>query len=248
MRSANALSLNSAVRWLLFLVLLLIPSNIPAFSSSEWFHGASGYDDAMEDAKMDKKPLILYFNTEWCKLCKKMNSTYLANYEIEEFLRDIPKVEIDPDDGAGEKALAKKYSVAGYPTFFVLVPSFGEKTKTIYPFRKGYDLTPDEFVNAIAKKIADLYNEKAYEFFQEKRFEDAIKYYGMTIRYDPENTYAYYGKGAAHHTSALKSGDSEQLEEAEINYLKALDIDPNHKGAKEELDKLYEIMEDLDLR
>ena len=44
MRPANVLSMSSAIRGLLFLVLLLIPSNILAFSFSGWFHGASGCD------------------------------------------------------------------------------------------------------------------------------------------------------------------------------------------------------------
>ena len=228
--------------------IFLIPNRIFAFDFSDWSHGASGYNDTIYEAKSEDKPLILYFHTEWCKWSKKMNTIYLGSYDVNDFLSDIPKVEINPEKGADDKALSKKYNVTGYPSFLVSVPSINSETESLYPFRKGSDWTTDEFINAIRVKIVAFYNKKGYSCYQRKRYEDAIKYYEMAISFDPEDVYAYYGKGIVHHTVAYKNRDTSLLEKAEANYLEALEIDPAHAGSKKELERLHKTMEAMGMR
>jgi len=236
------------IQGLILFIVLFIPHRILAYDFSDWAHGASGYNDAIEEAKNEEKPLVLYFHTKWCKWSKKMNKNYLASYEVEDFLDNIPKVEIDPDKGSDEKALTKKYSVTGYPSFLVFVPSIDSNVQRIYPLRKGTDWTTDEFINAIKAKLVRLYNNKGYSCYQKQRYEAAIKYYDMAISFDPEDAYAYYGKGIVHHTVAYKNQDTRLLEEAETNYLKALEIDPGHIGSKKELERLHKSMEKMGIR
>lgn len=224
------------------------PNRIFAFNFFGWSHGASGYNKAIYEAKNGEKPLILYFHTEWCKWSKRMNNDYLASYDVKEFLRDIPKVEINPEDGAKEKAISEKYNVTGYPTFLVSIPSLDSKIERLYPFRKGSDWTTDEFIDAIRAKLATYYNKEGYSCYKRKQYEEAVKYYEMAISFDPENVYAYYGKGIIHHTVAYKKRDTSLLEEAEADYLKVLEIDPNHTGSKKELERLHKTMEELGIR
>ena len=96
------------VRLMVLLSVLLLPNNLLAYSFSGWYHGASGHDDAIEQAMNERKPCVVYFHAEWCKWCKKMNSEYLANYELQQLLSDFSKVEINLDKGPAEKALLKK--------------------------------------------------------------------------------------------------------------------------------------------
>lgn len=229
-------------------VVLFTPNRILAYDFSGWSHGASGYNDVIQEAKNEDKPLILYFHTEWCKWSKKMNNNYLASNNVKDFLRGIPKMEINPDKGADEKALSKKYNVTGYPSFLVSVPSVDSKTARLYPFKKGTDWTTVEFINAIRTKLVNLYNKKGYLCYKRKQYKEAINYYEMAISFDPENTYAYYGKGIVHHTVAYKNQDTRLLEEAETNYLKALKIDPSHPGSKKELERLRRTMEKMSIR
>ena len=70
----------------------------------------------------------------------------------------------------------------------------------------------------------------------------------MAISFDSEDAYAYYGKGIVHHTVAYKNQDTRLLEEAETNYLKALEIDPGHIGSKKELERLHKSMEKMGIR
>lgn len=245
----RVVSLKSGIICGVFLfIVLFIPNRILAYDFSIWSHGASGYNDAIQEAKNEGKPLILYFHTEWCKWSKKMNNDYLASYNVKDFLRDIPKVEINPDKGADEKALTKKYNVTGYPSFLVSVPSVDSKTERLYPLKEGTDWTTDEFINALRAKLVNLYNKKGYSCYQRKQYEEAIKYYEMAISFDPEDAYAYYGKGIVHHIVAYKNRDTSLLEEAETNYLKALEIDSSHQGSKKELERLRKTMEKMGIR
>jgi len=229
-------------------ILLLIPHRILGYEFSGWSHGASGYKNAVQEAKNEDKPLIIYFHAEWCKWSKKMNNNYLASYDVKSFLRDIPKVEIDPDKGAAEKALENRYNVTGYPSFLVSIPSIDSKTERLYPFKERGDWTIDEFIDAIRSKFVNLYNRKGYSCFQKKEYEKAIKYYDMAISFDPEDVYAYYGTGIVLHTVAFMNRDTKLLEEAETKYLKALEIDPSHPESKKEIERLRKTMEKLGIR
>ena len=228
--------------------IFLIPNRILAFDFYDWSHGASGYDNTINEAKSEDKPLILYFHTEWCEWSKKMNNNYLDSYDVNDFLSDIPKVEINPEIGADEETISKKYNVTGYPSFLVSVPSINNKTERLYPFKKSGDWTTDEFIDAIRGKLVTIYNNEGYSCYKKKRYEDAIKYYEMAISFDPEDVYAYYGEGIVYQMVANENRDASLLEEAEANYLKALEIDPSHDASKKELEKLYKAMETMGMR
>ena len=209
----SILSLRKAVvGGVLLIVVLFFPNNVLAYNFLDWYHGASGYDEAFQEAIHEEKPLILYFHTEWCKWSKKMNNDYISSYEVGDFLEDILKVEINPDKGAAEKALKKKYGITGFPAFIVLIPSFNGKAERIHPFRKVKDYTIDEFLRAIKNKLTFKYNNKGYSSFKIKEYEEAIKYYEMSIGVDSESVYAYYGKGNVLQTIAYKDKEIELLE------------------------------------
>ena len=238
-----------AICGVLLFAVLFSPNRLLANDFSGWHHSASGHKRAIRKAEYEEKPLIIYFHVEWCKWCKKMNSDYLASYEVERFLRNIPKVEMNPENGADEEALADKYGVTGYPSFFVSVPSLGSKNERIYPFRKEEaDLTNDEFIEAIRQKISHIYNKKGHSCYQKKEYEEAIKYYEKAITFNPEGAYAYFGKGAVHHTVAYRDRDTILLQKAEMDYLDALERDPDHADSKRELARLRKAMEELGIR
>ena len=237
------------LRLMVLLGLLLLPNNLLAYSFSGWYHGASGHGDAIEEAINEQKPCVVYFHAEWCKWCKKMNSEYLASYELRQLLSDIPRVEINPDKGPTEKALLKKYGVKGVPSFFVFIPGLNSTPgRKIHPFGKSKNWTSDNFLQAIRTKLVNEYNKKGYSYYKSKKYEEAINYYEMSIDYDPENVYAYYGMGLAYHSIAYEEKDTELLEEAEYNYSKALEADPNHEPSKRALQRLHRAMEKMGIR
>jgi len=233
----------------LFLAMgIFFDNTVFAYEFPGWRHGAYGYDRASNEAKEEGLPLILYFNTDWCKWCQKLNNEYLASYEIEEFLNGIPRVEINPEKGGAEKTLAKNYGVNGFPSFLVYIPAFSNKAEKISPFLKRGHMTTADFLRAIKEKIAHQYNDKAYSHMRNKDYETALEYYEKGSQYDPENAYAYYGMGFCYHSMAYQEKDTDLLELAEENYLRALEIAPDHEGSRKELEKLHKAMEQFGMR
>jgi len=231
------------VSWqILFVTILLVYSQASASSFSDWYHGAAGYERAYREALAEEKPLLLYFHTEWCKWSKKMDREYIGSYEVSHFLSGIPKAEINPDEGTPEETITKKHGVTGYPKFLVLVPSFGTGAKGLYPFRKGGDWTASEFVDRIKRTIARAYNNQGHSHLKSKSYEKAVHCFQKTLSWDPENSYAYYGTGHCYYQMGYRNRDIELLKEANTNYEKALEQNPNDAGARRELSQLEELL------
>jgi tetratricopeptide (TPR) repeat protein len=233
-----------AISGVFLFVVLFSPDRSLAYDFSGWYHGASGHSVAIEEAEFEEKPLVVYFHTEWCKWSVKMSNKYLASYDVDDFLSDVSKVEIDPDKGADEKALTNKYKVTGYPSFLISVPSVGSKNERVYPFLKnGTEWTTDQFLSAVRSKIVNVYNNKGYSSYKQKQYEEAIKYYEMALSYDPDDAYAYYGKGTVYYSMGYENRDYSLLEEAETDLQNALELDPDNSKIEKELGRLRELME-----
>jgi tetratricopeptide (TPR) repeat protein len=239
MRSSNVSQKTIMLISIILLGGLFVCSDILAYDFTDWYHGASGYEDALDEVIEAEKPLILYFHREDCKWCKKLDSEYLASDKMAQFISNIPRVEISSAKEAAEKALYDKYGVTGVPAFFVLIPSIDSKpAKSISPFIKGKHKTTDEFVDAIKRRITYKYNNKGYTLFKNKQYEEALKYYEMSLNFDPRNVYAYYAMGLVYHTIGYNQKDPDLFEKAEENFSKALEIDPNHQESLKGLDNL----------
>ena len=125
-------------------VLSLYPSPAPRPVSGSWRTGASGYDEAAAEAKASGAPLVLYFYTDWCGFCRRLDSTYLTSPELQAFLSSAAKARVNPESGEAERELASRFGVRGYPAFFVF-PSGGGGPRRVHPFRGGGDATPADF-------------------------------------------------------------------------------------------------------
>ncbi len=120
--------------------------NLPAKSEIipvKWEKISAGF----ESAETQKKPLLIFFYTEWCIYCKKMNSEVFDDPEISKFMNENfisirvnPEKEIETFDIMGEKLPAAKLMAYtgsnGFPTTLFLdnkkkpittVPGFIEK-------------------------------------------------------------------------------------------------------------------------
>lgn len=141
------------VRFALIITLLLIylpsaqASTLPKRTTEIWFEGASGYQQATQLQKELNLPLVVYFWAGWCPYCQKLDSQYLPTAPVQEYLRGVIKVRIYPEQGEAERALAKRYKVQGYPSFFIISHTTAKPVK-VHPFRKGRNLTPTQFAEA----------------------------------------------------------------------------------------------------
>ncbi len=210
------------------------------FDFIDWKNGIPGYKYSFKKAEKEDKPLILYFYTDWCKYCDKLNKDYLATSKVRSFLNDIPKVRINPEKGAAEKVLFSKYNGTGYPTFLVLIPSFNNQPEKIHPFRKGADWTISKYLRAIKGSLTRQYDKNGYSRLQNKQYEDAVKYFEMSLHFDSKAAYPYYGIGNIYQMIGYRENNWKLLKIAEENYLKSLEIEPGYKNSKVSLKRLRE--------
>ena len=84
-----------------------------------------------------------------------------------------------------------------------------------------------------------------YTFFTQQKYEEAIKYYDLSIQYDSKRAYSFFALGSVYHAMAIEEKDMKYLKKAEEYYINALKLDPKYKECKEELKKLYKNKEIL---
>lgn len=107
---------------------------VPAISAaSPWRAGATGYERAVKEQQTSRAPAFVYFKTEWCGYCKKLDDGPLANRDVQDYLAAFERIAVDPEDGVKDKALADKFGVKGYPSVYVVMPGgTPQKIATFY--------------------------------------------------------------------------------------------------------------------
>ena len=66
-------------------------------------------------------PLLVYFRTDWCGYCRRLEQGLLAEPAVESYLSDaVVRCRVNPDESAEAKAIARRYGVTGYPTLYLV--------------------------------------------------------------------------------------------------------------------------------
>src|SRR6266481_9032326 len=91
------------------------PLAAPSLPEDKWLNGAAGYARALELQRELKVPLVVYFYADWCPYCHTLDAQYLPSAPVQEYLRHVVKVRINPEYGRPERELANRYGVTGYP-------------------------------------------------------------------------------------------------------------------------------------
>ena len=131
------------------------------------------YDQGLEQAKKNGKKVMVFFYTDWCGYCKRMNALTFTDEGVKKLLADkFITVKVNGDsrntlqvDKASitERELAAKYAVRGYPTIWFLEPN----TEKISPL-VGYVQT-NEFTNILSYLGNDWYKTMSYEEYLKKK-------------------------------------------------------------------------------
>ena len=90
--------------------------------SDGWYQGVEGYDKAVEEYRQTNKPMVIYMSVGWCPYCRRFEKEVLSSPLVQNLLRDKIKVNINPESGKRENALAFQYGVRGFPSFFLHPP------------------------------------------------------------------------------------------------------------------------------
>lgn len=97
---------------------------------------------AIDQAKKDRKHILVDVYADWCGWCKKMDATTFKDQEVADFIdRNMIALKINSEHGQG-KAFAQKYGVKGLPTM-VYLDHQGGLVRTVPGFKNAADLLKD---------------------------------------------------------------------------------------------------------
>jgi thioredoxin-related protein len=122
-------------------------------SSIDWQPYAKGIDIA----KMQDKPVFLYFHADWCTYCTKLKKTTFADRDVLNYLNDnFISIAIDTEK---EKAFARQWGVKGLPTLWFL-KSDSSKISNL----PGY-VGPDQFLTILKYIRTQSYDKMSFAEF-----------------------------------------------------------------------------------
>lgn len=111
------------------------------------FHQGT-WEEAMQLAKKEGKPIFLDIYASWCGSCKKLKEKTFPDSELGEFYNtNFINVAMDGEKGEGIK-LVEKYNVKGYPNLIFISPD-GELI-----FQKAGYRNPKQLID-LGKQITD---------------------------------------------------------------------------------------------
>lgn len=133
---------------------VLVLSLAPVVASAgPWRTGAAGYERAVKEQQTTRAPALVYFRTEWCGYCKKLDAGPLANGDVQKYLEVFERIAVNPEDGAKDKALSDKFGVTGYPSLYVVMP--GGSPQRIATFYGKGEEDAKKFLAALRKVAGD---------------------------------------------------------------------------------------------
>ena len=115
--------------------------------SAGWYKGTSGYAKGLEEYRKTKKPMIVYVSVSWCPYCRKLENGNLSSPAVQNYLKDMIKVNINPESSEQENELASRYGVRGYPSFYLHPP---QPSRTV---QINTGVSPEQFVESFKQAL-----------------------------------------------------------------------------------------------
>ncbi len=146
---------------LLFLAVFTLASAGFCFAGEPEGMNWYSYDDGIKKIKSGEKLGFIYFYTDWCTYCKMMDQQTFSNKTVNNFLNTnfIP-IRVNADK---EKAVAKEYSVTGYPSNW-FIASDGQPIAN----RPGF-ISPDQMMGMLKYLNSGSYETMSFSDYLEKQ-------------------------------------------------------------------------------
>lgn len=114
-----------------------------AFGQVKFFEGS--WNEVLQEAKKQNKPIFVDFYTSWCGPCKLMTKTTFANTNVGDYLNsNYIAYKIDCEKGEGIQ-MAEKFEIYSYPTL-----CFFDKNGKLQSKEVGYK-NANDFLSLVQK-------------------------------------------------------------------------------------------------
>ena len=87
----------------------------------------------MAEQKGSGAPVLLYFHTDWCGWCKKLDEDVFSSPQFRQRYSSMLKVKVNAEHKGGDRNLAIEYGVQGFPAVYILRRGSNER-----PLIAGY--------------------------------------------------------------------------------------------------------------
>ena len=185
------------IRSLLCLLLLAVPALSQAQTQAAGLAWTSDYEQALEQALLTRRPLLVTFTTSWCGWCRKLEGNTFQSKVFTSAASGMIPVRVDGDK---ERGLVSLFGVSGYPTTVMLDRTGREIGRVVgyqgpEPFAQALQaaLSRRESLAAVASQAERLPEdpEAAYDFgdvlLALHQFEPAREQFRRVIALDPSN-------------------------------------------------------------
>lgn len=111
--------------------------------------------DALEAARRENKPALLYWGAVWCPPCNQLKSQVFSHPDFAAATESFVRIYLDGDE-SGAQEWGDKLNVSGYPTVLVLAPEkSGKKTVMKERLRLAEFVNFKEFRDLVSSALAD---------------------------------------------------------------------------------------------
>lgn len=189
-----------------------------------WLDGAQGLRRAQEIRSASKLPILVYFRTDWCPHCKKLERRVFPDAQVMQELRHVVRVRIDPERGSEDRAVAREFRVKGYPHLVALSPLAGRQDR----LRLGKDIGPPAFLRGVGRlfeRYVGSYLKLASQRLRSGQYDEAMRYLDLGLGLRPEEPRLHRLRG----TIALEAG---YLEASRKDFEAVLQQDPDELDTK----------------
>jgi thioredoxin-like negative regulator of GroEL len=169
--------------------------------SARWNEGARGYREAQREQERSRAPMVVYFFTDWCPHCREFERELLYHWEVERHLRNrVVKVRVNPENGPEDHALAGRFGVTGFPSFYLTAPGVSPRKLS----RSGAEqnlASPREFIETIERAASRMAKDRIHEGWSLRSrgdLEGSLAAFELALAIGPKNPEAYYQRAFAH--------------------------------------------------
>lgn len=168
--------------WILLLALMGISFQVQAQKQGISFFKGS-WQEALEQAKQERKLIFVDAYTTWCGPCKKMSKEVFPVDKVGQFYNQhFINVKMDMEKGGGP-AFAQKYRVTAYPTL-LFINAEGEAVQVARGSR-----SVEQFLELGTSVLAsnNKVDEYAQQYEEGKRSPELLRAYAYELKKSPES-------------------------------------------------------------